>query len=98
LGRVRIRVCDTGIGMTPEESARVFREFARVKNEKTRSILGSGLGLSTVRKVAQIYSGEVTVMSAPDVGSTFEVVLTQGAVDVEPGRVTEAPQEGEPTR
>ena len=54
---------DTGIGMTPEESAKLFTEFVRIKNEETYKILGSGLGLSTVRKLAQLYGGDATVKS-----------------------------------
>jgi two-component system, sensor histidine kinase and response regulator len=87
-GRVRISLCllgdeiqiqvqDTGIGMTPEESKRLFNDFSRIKNEKTRHILGSGLGLSTVKKLAMLYEGDVTVKSQPDVGSTFTVRLKQ---------------------
>jgi two-component system sensor histidine kinase/response regulator len=73
--RVTISVSDTGIGMTPAESARLFQDFVRIKNEKTRDILGSGLGLSLVKKLALLYGGEVGVVSQPDVGSTFTVVL-----------------------
>ncbi len=72
---VRIAVEDTGIGMSPEESKKLFNDFSRIKNEKTRHILGSGLGLSTVKKLATLYGGEVAVRSQPDVGSTFTVVL-----------------------
>lgn len=72
---VTIRVSDTGIGMTPEEAAMLFNDFVRIKNEKTRTILGSGLGLSTVKKLATLYNGSVSVESTPDVGSTFTVVL-----------------------
>jgi signal transduction histidine kinase len=72
---VVLAVSDTGIGMTAEESRRLFGEFVRIKNEKTRHILGSGLGLSIVRKVASLYDGDVTVKSQPDVGSTFTVTL-----------------------
>jgi len=72
---VRIAVTDTGIGMTEQEVEKLFREFVRIKNAKTRSILGSGLGLSIMRKIAGLYGGEVTVTSTPDVGSTFTVVL-----------------------
>jgi len=74
-GDVTIRVRDTGIGMTEEESSRLFEDFVRIKNDKTRDILGSGLGLSIVRKLAHMYGGRVTAESAPDVGSTFSVVL-----------------------
>lgn len=68
-----IAVRDTGIGMTPEESARLFNDFVRIKNDKTRNILGSGLGLSIVKKLAMLYNGEVRVASEPGVGSTFTV-------------------------
>ncbi len=72
---VKLRVTDTGIGMTAEESDRLFHDFVRIKNEKTRKILGSGLGLSTVRKLARLYAGNVTAQSEPDTGSTFTVEL-----------------------
>ncbi len=60
---VRIQVTDTGIGLTPEESAKLFNEFVRIKNEDTFKILGSGLGLSTVRKLARLYGGDISVES-----------------------------------
>ena len=72
---VRIAVSDTGIGLSPEEAGKLFHEFTRIKNEHTVKILGSGLGLSTVRKIANMYDGEATVKSAPGVGSTFTVTL-----------------------
>ena len=72
---VRIAVSDTGIGLSPEEAGKLFNEFTRIKNEQTVKIPGSGLGLSTVRKIANMYDGEATVKSEPDVGSTFTVTL-----------------------
>jgi len=89
-GRVRLEVADTGIGMTAEDCGRLFEEFVRIKNDRTRNILGSGLGLSILRKLAQLYGGEVTVTSEPDVGSTFTVEMA-----VEPTRaLLEATVEG----
>lgn len=73
--RVTIAVGDTGIGLTPEEAERLFGEFVRIRNEKTQSILGSGLGLSIVKKLAWLYGGDATVSSQSGVGSTFTVVL-----------------------
>jgi signal transduction histidine kinase len=73
--QVVVSVADSGIGMTPEESARIFNEFVRIKNELTQGILGSGLGLSLVKKIAQLYDGEVRVESRPNAGSTFTVTL-----------------------
>ncbi len=72
---VRIQVTDTGIGMNPEETKRLFTDFGRIKNEKTRHILGSGLGLSTVKKIVNLYHGDITVQSQPDIGSTFTAIL-----------------------
>ena len=72
---VSIVVTDTGIGLTPEEAGKLFSEFTRIKNEQTVKILGSGLGLSTVRKIANMYDGEAHVKSEPGVGSTFTVTL-----------------------
>ncbi len=72
---VRIRVSDTGIGMSAEECAKLFQEFVRIKNEDTIRIMGSGLGLSTVRKLAELYQGEATVESEKGKGSAFTVTL-----------------------
>ena len=78
-GRITIAVADTGIGMAPEEAARLFTDFARIRNDKTRHILGSGLGLSIVRKLTDLYHGQVSVASKPGEGSTFTVVLEPNA-------------------
>jgi len=64
-------VQDTGIGMSREEANKLFQEFVRIKNKKTAHIMGSGLGLSTVKKVCQIYNGDINVESEPDVGTKF---------------------------
>jgi two-component system, sensor histidine kinase and response regulator len=72
---VAIRVTDTGIGMTPEEAARLFKEFVRIRNEKTKDILGSGLGLSIVKKIALLYDGNAHLERSDDTGSTFTVEL-----------------------
>ena len=85
---VTIAVADTGIGLTPEEAGKLFNEFQRIKNEQTVKILGSGLGLSTVRKIANMYDGEARVTSEPGVGSTFAVTLH----DAPPGGASSAPE------
>jgi len=74
-GQVQIRVADTGIGLTEKEAGKLFGEFIRIKNEKTRNIHGSGLGLSIVKKIAELYRGDVSVSSRPGEGSTFCVCL-----------------------
>lgn len=75
-GTITIVCADTGIGLTDAESQRLFKEFVRIKNEKTKNIPGSGLGLSTVKKLAtEYYSGSIDVDSTPGEGTTFTVVL-----------------------
>jgi signal transduction histidine kinase len=80
---VVIAVHDTGIGMAAEDAGKLFNDFVRIKNDKTRDILGSGLGLSIVKKIAQLYEGQATVESEPDVGSTFTVTLKRHLVPAE---------------
>ena len=76
-GHVDITVSDTGIGMSKEEADKLFNDFVRIKNDKTKNILGSGLGLSIVKKLAMLYGGDAIVESEPDVGSTFKVRLNR---------------------
>ena len=85
---VKIEVSDTGIGLSPEDAARLFQDFVRIKNAKTRNILGSGLGLSIVKKLAQLGGGDVTVTSDLGKGSSFSVVLMRNA----PTEAKEIPQ------
>jgi two-component system, sensor histidine kinase and response regulator len=66
---------DTGIGISEADKENLFREFMRVKNERTKNISGSGLGLSIVRKVIELYHGTVKVDSTPDRGTVFTVRL-----------------------
>jgi len=80
-GGVLFEVADTGIGMSTEDAARIFNDFVRIKNKITEDIPGSGLGLSIVKKIAQLYNGEVRVESRPDGGSTFQVLLPCMKID-----------------
>ncbi len=79
---VVIRFADTGIGIKNEDIGNLFNEFVRIKNEKTRNITGSGLGLSIVKKVVQLYFGTITVESKPDVGSVFTVRLPKSSSSI----------------
>jgi len=72
---VSIMVSDSGIGMTEEELAKLFNEFVRIKNPKTKNISGTGLGLSIVKKISELYDGDVKVTSSPDKGTTFRISL-----------------------
>ena len=72
---LQILVQDSGIGMTEEETSKLFRDFVRIKNDKTRGITGSGLGLSIIKKLTQLYHGEISVESKENAGTKFIVVL-----------------------
>lgn len=72
---LEIRVSDSGIGMSEEEVSQLFKEFVRIKNSRTRGIDGSGLGLSIVSKIAELYGGHIHVKSKPEEGSEFSVIL-----------------------
>lgn len=70
-----LKVSDSGIGMTDEEKGKLFHDFVRIKNPKTRNITGSGLGLSIMKKIVDMYHGEIDIQSVPDQGSTFSVIF-----------------------
>jgi signal transduction histidine kinase len=73
---VKISVSDTGIGMSEEDISKLFQEFVRIKNEKTKAISGSGLGLSIIKKIVEeVYHGSIQVTSVPDQGTTFTIEL-----------------------
>jgi len=73
---------DTGIGITKDDTENLFTEFVRIKNEKTRNISGSGLGLSIVKKVIELYHGTIKVDSTPDVGTVFTIRLPKKPVAI----------------
>ncbi len=72
---VTLTVTDTGIGLTDEQRGRLFRPFGQADSSTTRRFGGSGLGLSIVRRLAQLMGGDVVVTSTPGAGATFEVTL-----------------------
>ena len=72
---VRIRVRDDGIGMTPEQAARVFEDFEQADGTVTRRFGGTGLGLSIVRRLAELMGGQISLESAPGRGTTVDVFL-----------------------
>jgi signal transduction histidine kinase len=72
---VIIVVTDTGIGINKSDTENLFTEFVRIRNEKTRNISGSGLGLSIVKKVIELYNGTINVTSTPDIGTEFTIRL-----------------------
>ena len=70
---------DTGIGMTPEQQAKLFEEFSQADVATAQKFGGTGLGLAITRKLARMMGGDVTVASEPGKGSVFTVRLPGGA-------------------
>jgi two-component system phosphate regulon sensor histidine kinase PhoR len=75
LGRVRVTVADSGIGIPAEDTARIFERFYRVDRARSRALGGTGLGLSIVKHLVQAMGGEISVKSQLGRGSTFSFTL-----------------------
>jgi signal transduction histidine kinase len=72
---IEFAVADTGVGMTPEQQAKLFEEFTQADATTAQRFGGTGLGLSITRKLARMMGGDVTVTSEPGKGSVFTVRL-----------------------
>jgi len=79
-GKVKITVSDTGIGLKNEDKEKIFDDFVRIKSFETREVTGSGLGLSIVKKIVDMYQGNIDVQSEPEKGTSFIVTLTEPEV------------------
>ncbi|WP_322511627.1 hybrid sensor histidine kinase/response regulator [Chloroflexus sp.] len=74
-GAVRFTVWDTGIGIAPEDAARLFEPFQQIENERQQEVTGSGLGLALVSKLTRLHGGSVSLESEVGFGSRFHVSL-----------------------
>ena len=82
---ITVAVTDTGIGMTPEQVAKLFQEFSQASSATASKYGGTGLGLAISKRFCQMMGGDITVESAPGRGSTFTIRLP---------RIVDVPKEG----
>ncbi|NNL75371.1 MAG: hybrid sensor histidine kinase/response regulator, partial [Desulfobacterales bacterium] len=78
---IRVQVIDNGFGIEAKHLENIFKRFYRVKNDKTRYITGTGLGLPIVKELTNSLGGLIDVESDPGQGSTFTVLLPANQKD-----------------
>ncbi len=74
-------VSDSGIGMTPEQQARLFQAFSQADSSTTRKFGGTGLGLAITKRLCNLLGGDVVVSSEEGKGSRFTITLPLLAAD-----------------
>jgi signal transduction histidine kinase len=74
-GQVRISVSDTGVGIAPEDVARLFDKYEQARSRATRGEKGTGLGLYITRQLLELHGSEIKVESQVGKGSTFSFTL-----------------------
>jgi signal transduction histidine kinase/DNA-binding response OmpR family regulator len=78
---IRFLISDTGIGMTPEQVARLFQPFNQADDSMTRKYGGTGLGLTISQRLAKLLGGDITLQTVQGIGSTFTVVIEGGNLE-----------------
>ena len=97
--KIALKVSDTGIGLTEEQKAKLFKEFSQADSSTTRKYGGTGLGLAITKHFTEMMNGSIEIESAPNKGTTFTVILPQVIESLEgkpapagvPAEVTSSP-------
>jgi CheY-like chemotaxis protein len=86
-GEIRFVVRDTGIGLAPQDQARIFRDFEQADGSATRKFGGTGLGLAISKRIVERMGGMIAVDSQPGKGSTFGFTVALPAASVATGLI-----------
>jgi len=89
---LRITVSDTGYGIKPENTEKLFEDFVRMDTKKNRALEGTGLGLAIVKRLCLAMGGDVAVTSEYGRGSSFTVRIPQGVASQEPFSAVREPE------
>ena len=81
---IRVEVTDTGIGITPEQQARLFNAFEQAETSTTRKYGGTGLGLAICKRIVTIMGGTISVRSTGGSGSTFSFTVNLKIAESQP--------------
>ena len=87
---IKFSVEDTGIGMTPLEQENLFKDFQQANETIARNYGGTGLGLSISKSLVDLMSGEISVKSAKDYGSTFSFTIPLEKVETDDSELNPA--------
>jgi signal transduction histidine kinase len=79
--RLEIAVCDTGIGIKPEDRKLVFEEFRQASGDHLKKSEGTGLGLALARRFVELHGGAIALTSEEGRGSTFTFTLPESALE-----------------